>query len=188
MNRTGGPLARHSRRKGWNKDEARQKTYFATARSGLGRKRNAKPSVLAVEDFVPGYVPRDTETNNSSVFSGLRIVDQEATGLNGLSRETPSAMSHTFPRYVQKSPKRKVYSQNLSEQLVGSPDFRQRNSSDVPNLSTQCRKLLEQSDWTGIKWQQALLDRTGQGEHLSTTSPLGTSPAAPRKDSFSTLR
>src|SRR6478609_2791856 len=56
MNWTEGALARHSRRKGWDKDAARQKQYFAKARARKNAPASSKG--LVVESFVPDYIPQ----------------------------------------------------------------------------------------------------------------------------------
>ncbi|ETR98157.1 hypothetical protein M419DRAFT_89299 [Trichoderma reesei RUT C-30] len=57
MNWMGGNLSRHRRGKGWKEEMARQKEYFAKARSRLREQDKAQPPVtLSAADFVPNYV------------------------------------------------------------------------------------------------------------------------------------
>ncbi|KAL7814448.1 hypothetical protein V8C26DRAFT_403837 [Trichoderma gracile] len=56
MNWMGGNLSRHRRGKGWKEEMARQKEYFAKARSRLRDQDKSRPPVtLSAADFVPNY-------------------------------------------------------------------------------------------------------------------------------------
>ncbi|TFB06852.1 hypothetical protein CCMA1212_001186 [Trichoderma ghanense] len=56
MNWMGGNLSRHRRGKGWKEEMARQKEYFAKARSRQRQQEQSRPSVtLSAADFVPNY-------------------------------------------------------------------------------------------------------------------------------------
>ncbi|KEY72092.1 hypothetical protein S7711_00108 [Stachybotrys chartarum IBT 7711] len=59
MNWTEGALARHSRRRGWDEDAARQKRYFATARARARTPLRHGPQATAnrAAAFVPNYIP-----------------------------------------------------------------------------------------------------------------------------------
>ncbi|KAL6864077.1 hypothetical protein J3F83DRAFT_187498 [Trichoderma novae-zelandiae] len=56
MNWTGGNLSRHRRGKGWKEELARQKEYFAKARSRQReQKKSEPPFTLSAADFIPNY-------------------------------------------------------------------------------------------------------------------------------------
>ncbi|PKK47001.1 hypothetical protein CI102_7816 [Trichoderma harzianum] len=57
MNWMGGNLSRHRRGKGWKEEMARQKEYFAKARSRQREGAKSSPVPLSAANFIPNYAP-----------------------------------------------------------------------------------------------------------------------------------
>lgn len=153
MNWTEGALARHSRRKGWDKDAARQKEYFAKARArkldgGNKRKLDATP-------FIPDFIPRPQD-----------------------HPPTPS----TVQKKVNGSRKPLIYQKNERDGKASSPSSRslgsrsgrstrssheeRRHSQRHESIDAKRRKLLEKKDWTGISFQKPIVvDFSWQKSH-----------------------
>ncbi|RGP77840.1 hypothetical protein FLONG3_4016 [Fusarium longipes] len=151
MNWTEGTLARHSRRKGWDKDVARQNQYFAKARARKNAPSSSKG--LDVVSFVPDYIQQPQR-----------------------SHERHSASS--TPAKKQKTPKRKLIHKqydinrtsgnglaqgiNLelpkpNDEIQNTPARPSDKNGQEPDIATKRRKLLEKVDWTGVSIQKPLM-------------------------------
>ncbi|KAL6702301.1 hypothetical protein J3F84DRAFT_392450 [Trichoderma pleuroticola] len=64
MNWMGGNLSRHRRGKGWKEETARQKEYFAKARSRQREGAKSSPVPLSAANFIPNYAPRPQATTS----------------------------------------------------------------------------------------------------------------------------
>ncbi|EHK25683.1 uncharacterized protein TRIVIDRAFT_219445 [Trichoderma virens Gv29-8] len=72
MNWTGGNLSRHRRGKGWKEEMARQKEYFAKARSRRLEGVKSSPVPLSAANFIPNYTsPPEAPTGLGSATSTL---------------------------------------------------------------------------------------------------------------------
>ncbi|KAL6815439.1 hypothetical protein GGI42DRAFT_338723 [Trichoderma sp. SZMC 28013] len=63
MNWMGGNLSRHRRGKGWKEEMARQKEYFAKARSRQREGAKSSPVPLSAANFIPNYAPAEATTS-----------------------------------------------------------------------------------------------------------------------------
>ncbi|KAM0302979.1 hypothetical protein HYE67_011135 [Fusarium culmorum] len=150
MNWTEGALARHSRRKGWDKDAARQKQYFAKARA----KKNAPSSSkgLDIVSFVPDYIKQPQPQQPQDHYS-----------------------TSSTPTKKQKTPKRKlihiqhdanethrrdlVQGINIELPKPGSglsPVRHSKKDDQELDIATKKRRLLEKDDWMGVGTQKPL--------------------------------
>ncbi|CAI6097670.1 unnamed protein product [Clonostachys chloroleuca] len=151
MNWTEGALARHSRRRGWNEDAARQKQYFAKARA-----HRCQRSVL---------------TNTSEGTNGSFVPDHiPQTPKSALANSNITSISQTS---AQKSRRRtqRLSTRKMAPETFVSPFFemgrkRERDSpinkglspnSLSPDIESKRQKLLEKRDWTGIEVQKPLI-------------------------------
>lgn len=153
MNWTEGALARHSRRKGWDKDAARQKEYFAKARARKNEvtgKRKLDPS-----SFIPDYIPRPEDhphtpptTRKKPNGSRKRLIYQK----NDRDGRASSASSRSSGLRSGRS------TRNSHEE--------RRQSRRHESIDSKRRKLLEKTDWTGINFQKPIVvDFSWQKSH-----------------------
>ncbi|GKU00366.1 hypothetical protein FLAG1_02486 [Fusarium langsethiae] len=168
MNWTEGALARHSRRKGWDKDAARQKQYFAKARARKNAPSSSKG--LDIVSFVPDYIKQPQPQQPQNHYS-----------------------TSSTPAKKQKTPKRKlVHIQNDNNKtscrdLVhginielpksgGEPSLVRHSKKDSQELdiATKRRKLLEKNDWIGVSTQKPLMVNSAWRKDRSPR-PQGTS-------------
>ncbi|KAL7909126.1 hypothetical protein GGI35DRAFT_427671 [Trichoderma velutinum] len=91
MNWMGGNLSRHRRGKGWKEEMARQKEYFAKARSRLREGAKSSPVPLSAANFIPNYAPPSETTTSlgGAVFPSslpisepLGAADEASSSLN----------------------------------------------------------------------------------------------------------
>ncbi|KAK7431930.1 hypothetical protein QQZ08_001549 [Neonectria magnoliae] len=158
MNWTEGALARHSRRKGWDKDAARQKQYFAKARA---RKSEAAPKrTLHASSFIPDYIPRSPQVQHQQQTSSPTRTKQATSRKRLFSQRDgrgDAAATALGQRADPPLGKHRLDSDNTEK----SPY--QQGDSGV-NLDAKRRKLLEKNDWTGVSFQKPILvDFSWQG-------------------------
>lgn len=151
MNWTEGALARHSRRKGWDKDTARQKQYFAKARARKNAPASSKG--LVVESFVPDYIPQ-TE----------RHQDRPSTSSTPAKKQkTPKRKLIHRQHDISKTPRQKsIQGVNLElpkpdGQIDHSPARWTNKNDHESDIARKRRKLLEKGDWTGVSTQKPLM-------------------------------
>ncbi|KAF7538016.1 hypothetical protein G7Z17_g12718 [Cylindrodendrum hubeiense] len=151
MNWTEGALARHSRRKGWDKDAARQKQYFAKARAR--KHEEASKRSPRASSFIPDYIPRSPQAR-----------DQQHVSSPARQRKiTPRKRLLISQRDACRDTVASVSGESVSsglEHMVGllhasEPPRNQGNSSI--DLESKRRKLLEKNDWTGVGFQKPIL-------------------------------
>ncbi|KAF5001869.1 hypothetical protein FGRMN_716 [Fusarium graminum] len=165
MNWTGGALARHSRGKGWDKDAARQKQYFAKARARKNAPSSSKG--LDVASFVPDFIPQPSPSQQRQ-SAALTSTRKERTPRRRLiHKQTEGVQAHSYSS-----------SEDVGMQL------RKRRAEDEQPLTTTLdharqelditekrRRLLEKADWTGVITQKpALVDFSWQNNR--PTKPL----------------
>ncbi|KAF4455723.1 hypothetical protein F53441_2018 [Fusarium austroafricanum] len=148
MNWTEGALARHSRRKGWDKDAARQKQYFAKARA----RKNGPPSSKGqdVASFVPDYIPQPPPSQSCHSVSSTPAWKQRTPRGKLIHKQSdstkPGRKNHM--RYDDLRLGKQGVEAEHSSTL--SPD-KDRQELDI---ATKRRKLLEKADWTGVVTQK----------------------------------
>ncbi|KAL3608566.1 hypothetical protein FPOAC2_03566 [Fusarium poae] len=151
MNWTEGALARHSRRKGWDKDAARQKQYFAKARA----KKNAPSSSkgLDIVSFVPDYIKQSQPQQPQDHYS--------PSSTPAKKQKTPKRKLIHRQNDTSKTPRRELV-QGINVELPkpgGEPTPVNQSKKDhqEPDIATKRRKLLEKDDWTGVNTQKPLM-------------------------------
>jgi hypothetical protein len=165
MNWTEGALARHSRGKGWDKDAARQKQYFAKARARKHAPASSKG--LDVTSFVPDYIsqPQPSQERQSTTSTSSR---KQRTPRRGLVYKQPELANKSD----NDSPK------DTSTQL-GKRSAEDEQTSNMPldkdqqdlDITVKRRRLLEKADWTGVITQKPALVDFSWREERSTKPP-----------------
>ncbi|KIL96592.1 hypothetical protein FAVG1_01336 [Fusarium avenaceum] len=171
MNWTEGALSRHSRGKGWDKDAARQRQYFAKARARKHAPASSKG--LDVTSFVPDYIsqPKPSQERQSTTSTSSR---KQRTPRRGLVYKQPEVVKKSDNH----SPK------DTSTQL-GKRSAEDEQTSNMPvdkdhkdlNTTEKRRRLLEKADWTGVITQKpALVDFSWRKNPPTkpTTKPIST--------------
>lgn len=160
MNWTESSLNRFSRRKDWSKDQARQKKSFARARAQAQPSTLARSASLRTIPFVPNHIPQLHPKPQSNV-------DPSTTVLSN-----PSSSSHGHLA----QPRDRVTTESIESSLQAPLDRHcaTLSKSNIPKkketaeLEAKRRKLLGQTDWTGIEFQKPLIvdyDRTNRELH-----------------------
>ncbi|KAL7949415.1 hypothetical protein V8C42DRAFT_211724 [Trichoderma barbatum] len=144
MNWMGGNLSRHRRGKGWKEDMARQKEYFARARSRQREGVSSSPVPLSAANFIPNYTsPLETITSlaGTGVPSSTLISEPIcAAGEVSESLRNP-------PRGLQMDVTELSFPVSPS-QLDQSPEDHSIGASD---LETGCQTRSRKSDSAGIQ-------------------------------------
>ncbi|OAR03493.1 hypothetical protein LLEC1_04185 [Akanthomyces lecanii] len=151
MNWSNGQLARHSRRS-YNNDATKQKQYFAQAkRQKVTESRKRKYNA---EDFVPSYLKDVPEKSDGPV--------QESARHRGSRRKTLTPQS--APEPVLQVAGSSEDSKRLEMETI------QHNFSDQANTSIDAmrRKLLRQSDWSGVELQKPVIIRYPEATRSAT--------------------
>lgn len=168
MNWTEGALARHSRRKGWDKDAARQKQYFAKARAR--KHEGASKRSPRASSFIPDYIPRSPRTQDQQHVSSPARQKQINPRKRLLISQRDGHRGGTASISGESA------SSSLGEQTAallqaGEPPSKQENSAI--DLESKRRKLLEKNDWTGVGFQKPILvDFSWQGSRNRRPAPL----------------
>ncbi|KAH7149178.1 hypothetical protein B0J13DRAFT_523826 [Dactylonectria estremocensis] len=168
MNWTEGALARHSRRKGWDKDAARQKQYFAKARA---RKYEAtsRRSPRA-SSFIPDYIPQGPHAQDKQPSPSSTRHKQTSSRKRLLVsvREGYRDMLAPISGWPASSELQEARLDVVHQQ--GEPSSKQGNS-DI-DIESKRRKLLEKNDWTGIRFQKPIVvDFSRQGAGACRPAP-----------------
>ncbi|KAK7408380.1 hypothetical protein QQX98_009476 [Neonectria punicea] len=151
MNWTEGALARHSRRKGWDKDAARQKQYFAKARA---RKSETAPKrTLHASSFIPDYIPRSPQVQHQQQTPSPTRTKQTTSRKRLFSQRDGKGDPAATPLGQRAHPPLGKHRLDLDN--TGKQPSQQGNSS--VNLDAKRRKLLEKNDWTGVSFQKPIL-------------------------------
>ncbi|CAM1501007.1 Fc.00g101690.m01.CDS01 [Cosmosporella sp. VM-42] len=144
MNWTEGALARHSRRKGWDKDAARQKEYFVKARARKHEAATKKNHHLS--SFVPDYIPRA----QGSVHSSSPIRHKSHVPRNRLTHQR-NEPSKSLSNPSSRSSSLQVETRAAKLSSAQEPPVKQET------LEAKRRRLLEKSDWTGVNFQKPIV-------------------------------
>ncbi|KAF7557187.1 hypothetical protein G7046_g6109 [Stylonectria norvegica] len=148
MNWTEGALARHSRRKGWDKDAARQKEYFAKARARKAEGTTSKDSRGA--SFVPDYIPRS---------QAPRI---QPAGSSPIRPKSKAARKRLIHRRKEPHEGTSSISGQSTSSRLGKRSAEPRDDSgpsqrrEPVDIDAKRRKLLEKTDWTGVNFQKPI--------------------------------
>ncbi|KAJ4133418.1 hypothetical protein NW768_005002 [Fusarium equiseti] len=151
MNWTEGALARHSRRKGWDKDAARQKQYFAKARARKNAPASSKG--LVVESFVPDYIPQTERHQDRQSISSTPAKKQKTPKRKLIHRQHDTVgtpRQDSIPGVNLELPK-------PDGQIDHSPARCTNKSDHESDIARKRRKLLEKGDWTGVSTQKPLM-------------------------------
>jgi hypothetical protein len=148
MNWTEGALARHSRRKGWDKDAARQKQYFAKAR--VRKNAPATSKGLDISSFVPDYIPKPASSQGRQSNSSTPRRKQRAPKGKLMHRQSETENSHRRRHGRER------------ESCIGNQEIDAENSSTTSpdkhkqelDIATKRLRLLEKADWTGVITQK----------------------------------
>lgn len=159
MNWTEGALARHSRRKGWDKDAARQKEYFAKARARKHESTTKK--TLNPSAFIPGYIPQPRNGIDQAPSSASSIRNKSSRPRKGLIHQHNNRIEN-----ISAIPERTV---GLQLGRSSNENLNEHHSSpQQESLSAKRRRLLEKNDWTGVNLQKpVLVEFSWQREHAS---------------------
>ena len=160
MNWTEGNLARHSRRKGWNEDAAKQKQYFAKAQTRL-REKQLKPNPNDLS-FISSYISQASSSDSRVQYNPLDAgYGLGQTCFPSIKRpfESSSSSSERLG-YESCQPSQGSYMRHPSQ-----PEYR-----EPPNdVEVKRRKLLQQADWTGLVFQKPLFPRSPPPSHHSSS-------------------
>ncbi|KAL7810318.1 hypothetical protein V8C44DRAFT_121450 [Trichoderma aethiopicum] len=172
MNWMGGNLSRHRRGKGWKEELARQKEYFAKARSRLREQDKPRPpSTLSAADFVPNYtspakVPtaglHGAKVNPSSVLCDKPV--PAAPEVSASLEDWPKVL----PRHVTKPPTAFPLGENdrpppLSDQAVGDTSI----GASAP--AAGFRRLLRRINSAGTELpRRTTLQPRREGDHSTS--------------------
>ncbi|KAG9255744.1 uncharacterized protein F5Z01DRAFT_556404 [Emericellopsis atlantica] len=150
MNWTESTLNRHSRRRGFDPDTARQKEYFAKSRACQQQDSRSRRESTSEAPFIPSYIPqaspsprqtldRSRESRGSMIFNRRKLVPLSSEASEG-EADTPALGTQQSLGYPQ------------TEQDQHPPSHPGRY-----DLTTKRRKLLGQEDWTGLELQRPLV-------------------------------
>lgn len=160
MNWSNGQLARHSRKR-YNTDSTKQKQYFAQAKRR--QVTETRRSGYDAASFVPSYLQdANTELNNESdniVHS--KEPKRRLLTLNEPSQSTLAVTDHAKNGSDIQKPKRITI------------DDTERDVS----IEAKRRKLLQQSDWTGVELQKPVIIKYPE---MSRSATRARQRAAPR--------
>jgi hypothetical protein len=156
-------LQRNSRRKGWNPGLVRQKEYFAKARTKYKQRAAADESAQGQATiFIPSYI----KDQAAAGVGGSRSNDQ--TGLSRMRATVNDARKRRLPSPTEtggklsRMPPESQSGLQSVPHLVGIDETDSRGTAD---LDAKRRRLLEQSDWAGINFQQTLLEDLAPPTH-----------------------
>ncbi|KAJ1326692.1 hypothetical protein MN608_08139 [Microdochium nivale] len=151
MNWTEGSLARHSRR-GKNAElVARQKKYFAKARSGFFQPPGSKagpPNISFLPSPTPGVSSKQTPHNGllSSVshhgFSGSSSSSNRNDSNERMTKDTGRILQQAGNNDPFHVPYKRRHDQKICE------------ADDILYIHEKRRRLLEEGDWTGLARQK----------------------------------
>ncbi|KAF4438705.1 hypothetical protein FACUT_4730 [Fusarium acutatum] len=162
MNWTEGAFARHSRRKGWDKDAARQKQYFAKARARKNVPATSKG--LDISSFVPDYIPQPTSSQGRQSNSSTPRRKQRTPRGKLIHRQ-----SETENSYEKRNRKgREPHIGNQGLEAESSPICPQDKDKQELDMATKRRRLLEKADWTGVITQKPVTVDFSQQRDRST--------------------
>lgn len=162
MNWTEGTLARHSRRKGWNKDAARQTEHFAKARA---RQRHLSDN-LVKPPFVPDYIPRSHPVEHKSPSPVAPHPEPSTPNKRPISRRNRDPVPTKSLATLSSSSRPEGVNSLHPSNLDPAQD---RRGDDI---EAKRRRLLEKSDWTGMSFQKPV---------LVSSSKARTSRSVPRR-------
>ncbi|KAM0238334.1 hypothetical protein ACHAP5_008678 [Fusarium lateritium] len=165
MNWTEGALARHSRGKGWDKDAARQKQYFAKARARKHAPSSSKG--LDVTSFIPDYIsqPQHSQERRSTNSTSSRKQRTPRRGLVYTQPEVANKSENNLPKDTS-TQRRKRSAEN--EQT--SNMHLDKGQQDL-DIAEKRRRLLEKADWTGVITQKPALVDFSRRKEQSTKLP-----------------
>ncbi|KAF5547128.1 hypothetical protein FMEXI_5318 [Fusarium mexicanum] len=148
MNWTEGALARHSRGKGWDKDAARQKQYFAKARARKNAPATSKG--LDISSFIPDYIPQPTSSQGRQSNSSTPRRKQRTPRGKLIHRQSETENSHK--KRSRRGGEPNIRNQGpAAESSLTSPQDKEKQELDI---ATKRRRLLEKADWTGVITQK----------------------------------
>lgn len=151
MNWSNGQLARHSRRS-YNKDATKQKQYFAQAK----RQKVTEPRKrrYSAEDFVPSYLKDSPRNSDGPVQDAARHRGSRRKMLT-LQREPETVQQVVEHSKDGKRLEKETKLHNIAEQ----------NDTSIDALR---RKLLQQSDWSGVELQKPVIIRYPEATRSAT--------------------
>ncbi|EGX88457.1 hypothetical protein CCM_08501 [Cordyceps militaris CM01] len=140
MNWSNGQLARQSRRS-YNNDATKQKHYFAQAkRQKVTESRKRKCNAA---DFVPSYLEDLPETLDRPSRNATRHWEPKRRILTLQDMPLPAQQATDYS-----NDDRAVENLKRLHSVTGETD---------PNLDVKRRKLLQQSDWSGVELQKPVI-------------------------------
>ncbi|KAF4343324.1 hypothetical protein FBEOM_2728 [Fusarium beomiforme] len=164
MNWTEGALARHSRRKGWDKDATRQKQYFAKARA-----RKNDPAASRGHDissFVPDYIPRRSPSQSRQSTSSTPRRQQRAQKQKLIYRSSDTENSHKKSHGRERDSRHEKKAPDAENSSTIYPE-KEKQELDI---TAKRRRLLEKADWTGVITQKPVTVDFSRQRELSTQS------------------
>ena len=159
MNWTESSLNRFSRPKGWSKDQARQKKSFARARPHAHPATLARSTSQTTVPFVPSHVPQRAPKPQSNLDLSKGILSN------------PSSSSHDHVAQLLGRVSTESVESSPQAPIDGCYDTLSRRSTSKKEVKAELeakrRKLLGQTDWTGIEVQKPLVvDYDGSNREL----------------------
>ncbi|TQV95258.1 hypothetical protein V2A60_009698 [Cordyceps javanica] len=160
MNWNNGQLARHSRRS-YSNDATRQKQYFAQAK----RQKVTEPPKRKynAEDFVPSYLEDLPEKLDRPWIDAKRQKEQKRRVFT-LQEVSQTSLQTTQVRENHKCTQRARGPSSTMEQ------------GDI-SIDAKRRKLLQQSDWSGVELQKPVMISYPETASITTTDIHGIAEA-----------
>ncbi|VUC23718.1 unnamed protein product [Clonostachys rosea] len=153
MNWTEGALARHSRRRGWNEDAARQKQYFAKARAHQCQRSVLTNTSEGVNsNFIPDHIPQTPKSAliNPRIASISQTSSQKSRRrARRPSNECRKMAPETFESPFFEMGRKRARDSPVAKSLSPNPP--------PPDIESKRRRLLEKRDWTGVEVQKPLI-------------------------------
>lgn len=164
MNWTEGSLRRNSRRKGWNQGVFRQREYFAKARAKYQQRAPLDESAdRQTTIFIPSYIKDKVAAD----VSGGRSHGQNDSRMRAMMNDARKRCLPS-PTALEDSSSKVPSEDQCGTQAVSYPVGNEKiASSGMADIDTKRRRLLKQSDWAGINFQQTLLEDLAPRSHES---------------------
>ncbi|KAL7796036.1 hypothetical protein V8C37DRAFT_372896 [Trichoderma ceciliae] len=152
MNWMGGNLSRHRRGRGWKEDTARQKEYFARARTRQRERMKPSPVALAAANFIPNYTPPlEATTSPARADSSLSMLFSQplcAANEAPANLEVPSKGMQRgvaeLPLFVppsQKDVSTMLNNQSVDDHVIGAPDLEAERRRRLRNMDGAVNEL-----------------------------------------------
>ncbi|KAK4068811.1 uncharacterized protein Triagg1_7171 [Trichoderma aggressivum f. europaeum] len=149
MNWMGGNLSRHRRGKGWKEEMARQKEYFAKARSRQREGAKSSPVPLSAANFIPNYAPPEATTSLGEVAFPSFMPISKPTGAADEASRSLDDPSKPWRADVTELPLL-ASSGERGESPAPDPSL-ENHPMGASNLGNERRRTLQQGGFAKVK-------------------------------------